>query len=1033
MAKVVGKIALGAGLIVASIFVPGAFLATWYSSALFGIGLSTSLGGIAQAISKPQSGTKLNNPQGRTNTIRQAAASKAIIYGFTRVGGVLTFANFAGLRNSPTDQNQLVITVAGHGISSWEGIRFDEKVPGIDLGTGLGIGEWFGKAYVELKGGYDGDEAFPSLPNDSLQLWTTAHRQRGCAAAYLRLNYSESLYPNGVPNVSFLVKGKPVFDPRASSPITITGATHATPIVIHAPGHGLTGGSFVRITGVNADNQKQPNGTWGIDSVDGDHFSLQGSDGTQDYVSGGQVFPISWSNNAALVIADYLMDPWIGNMGVAYSKIKSSVLIASANICDEAVTTSSSPLATENRYTINGTFETSEQAGTILAQMANAMAGHVAYIGGEWHIIAGAFRLPVMEITDSIIVGPMQVQSKRSRRDLINGVKGTFASVGQNFIETDFPAITDDSYLAEDGGVRAWKDIFLPFTITGETAQRLSKIELQRNRRQIGIQMICSMSAYELQPGDVVEVTHSHYGWAAETFEVNECGLQQNDDGALVVALKLSQTDVDVYGFAVDDYGNPIEPDDLDKLLLPRKEPFGWSPAAKFNSQSIIATLKPVTDASFNIAQSTSAAADGSMVTQLKMSGKLPVNVVSQVIRHPRASLIATTASTGGFIRGGETYKIAACGHDDISDGVSGGRYTLLSDLGEVAVPVGTDTNTVTLLGLRWDPATAGWVLYFGEDDLRLSKQVEYVGSVPSQVVLAGPDAQPTSITFTGFDNTGGNAGLFPEGYYVHYVGAPDPRSQLFKLRIKRARHLGIWGGEVVSVSGDDTAIAVAPDFTTDALAGRFMSLIGRPDASLDLVDDAGMPLIDVLIESNTGTVITAEALQAAVSPLDVVVIRLKVTAVGSDSSGNYIEDALIGEGGEAWIDHAEKGNILVFISATAKGTRAVIADNIGTRIYIEGEWDETPDSSSIFVVLEPAWLVDVATNEFQVERMNQFVSLLLDIPNIDKSQLWIEIATSSHDGHEPEWFRNPYREIYIFGQPGSFGELGPIQIAYAI
>lgn len=1039
MGAAVKQIAIGAAIIGVSL-IPGVgpALGTALYSALVGVGISVTLGGVATAIRKPGSGTIKDNPQGRLLTVRQPAASRRVGYGEYRTGGILTFANHTGLRIAPTDQNQLVITIAGHGISDWNtffggtriGMRFDDEVPEINE-FGIGVGSWAGKVFVQIKMGYDGDEAFPSLLSDSLGLWTADHRQRGCAAAYVRVNYSETLYPNGIPNITFLVKGKPVFDPRLDSPKdveTVTGGTEA-----------------------------ESEGTWGIDLVDGNNFSLQGTaltitatghgfaGGEVVRILNGQIFKLAYSNNAALVIADYLMDPWVG-MGVPWAKIRESVLLAAANVCDEEIELDeASPPTTEFRYAINGTFETSEQHGEILAQMANAMAGHVTYIGGEWHIIPGAFRLPVMELTDRHVVAPMQVQTKRSKRDLVNGVKGTFPSALHNYIETDFPAIPGATYLAEDQGIRVWKDIFLPFTTSPTACQRIAEIELNRNRRQISVQMTCSMSAYELQPGDVVEFTHSRYSWALETFEVSEVGLGQNEDGAMVVTLQLVQTDVDVYGFAVDDYGNLIDPDLLD--LLNRTVPFGWSPGLVHRPDTLVEQLRARTDYSFIVGQQYRVNADGSISPQFRIDGFLPPNLFSQEISRPRTkTLTALTAASGGFIDGGQRYYIAVAALDQVVSGSPPvediGRITALSEIAAVDVPAAspeTNTNTVTLTDLRWHSDTMGWVLFFGTDKFRLSSQASTgsASGVSGTCTVTGPNEQPTSITFKGFNVPA----QIPKGYFEHLRGAPDHRFEHLRFKAYRCTHLGIWGGRVIATGGAGSPIGEpytitlnpSPDFTVNVLAGRYISLMGIRGSTFDKTENSGMPLAEFLIESNTGDTVTLATGQA--NPADhgfelgaVVVVRTKATAVGVEDSRNYIEDTGFGEGGQDLGDNdpsvgggddSLQGDILRIIGGTGRGTKALIAGNdvaLG-RIYIEGEWDATPDTASVFIVCKAIPSIQHDTDILAAQQLESIVSLKIPAPMNTAGEQYLIFAHSvSPQGKESPEASSPYREIFVFG-----------------
>jgi len=87
-----------------------------------------------------------------------------------------------------------------------------------------------------------------------------------------------------------------------------------------------------------------------------------------------------YSSNAALAISNYLcaLRTRYG-VGADYAtEINEDSLIAAANICDEQVAVVGSPVAYENRYEINGIFDTSVLPGEMLRQMQAAMGGFIA-------------------------------------------------------------------------------------------------------------------------------------------------------------------------------------------------------------------------------------------------------------------------------------------------------------------------------------------------------------------------------------------------------------------------------------------------------------------------------------------------------------------------------------------------------------------------------------------------------------------------------------------------------------------------------
>ena len=1020
------------GVITAAGFIPGLQF-------LIPVGLSLTLQGVSEALIKRPGETA----RGLQVTVRQSAASRRTIYGKARVGGIIIYQKPTESNN----QNMLIMSaISGHIIYGVSALNFmGEAVPVpwsiidsrsaplvVDQATGA---NQYGtptdnRLLFQVGRGDDGQDANSSLTTDSLGIWTTAHRMRGVANIYLRLNYKSEAFPNGPPNISFDVHGKPVYDPRVETIRVVTAASNAAPIVITTSvAHGYTTGDMVRVR--DSLGNTAANGEWLITVLTSTTFELDGSAGNGAWTSGGECFRLVWTDNAALCAADYLVTSKIrGGFGSPYSEIDETVLIAAANICDESVTLPDS--GSESRYTVNGLFEWGEPR-SIIPRLAGAMAGVITYISGKWHILPGAFRTPTtITLLDKDVVAPVSMESKRSTRELFNAVKGTFVDPDNDYKDTDFPPLISSVFQAEDGGDRVYKDISLPFTNSPFMAQRLAQIDLERNRRQKSLELVCGMVAYTAQPGNVVAWTHDRFSFSGKTFEVSSFAVDL-EDNALISKLLLVESDVDVYGFAVDDYGTPVDRDLAG--LSNRTVPFGWSPNAVQGPNSTAATLKGITDKSFAINQTYKPAQDGSQIPKISIGGAPPINRFSPSIRPPHASLTATTASTGGFLKGGERYYIAVAGID------SGGLYTPLSEVAAVDVPAGTNTNTVKLEGITWDASNSRWFLFFGTDFLRLSGQFEYLGSPPSSppVTLTGPDAKPTAISFEGFNA----AAVQPDGYNIHALGAPDVYVEDIIVSFKKCIHLGVWGGQVVSTTATTITIAILPTLTTNELAGRYVSLVSVIDDGTKLSDGGGMDNVDLLIASNTGDVLTLTAGQVDPGTVgfklnNVVIIRTKATSVGSDATGEFIEDTKFGIGGQSLADeeggdNGLKGFVLRFIGGKAIGESHIIKDNVGDKIYIDGDWITTPDTTSVYIVHELHPVNEVVTSKLTIGEKDEFIPIRLVVPNRVGDQLLVEAFTRNESGVVPSPVRSPYREIFIQGKRGNLTTVGPQDIVSPI
>jgi hypothetical protein len=245
-----------------------------------------------------------------------------------------------------------------------------------------------------------------------------------------------------------------------------------------------------------------------------------------------------FSSNWALCLRDYMADAKLG-LGVAAGEFDTTALNAAANIADQSI--GLNPSGTEARYTANGVISTDAQPGDVISQMASAGAGFVGYIGGEWIIHAGAYRTPTVTLDENDLRGPISVQTKVSRREIFNGVKGVFTSPTNQWQPADFPPITNATYTTEDGGVRIWQDIELPFTTSPATAQRLAKIALERVRQQIVVRLPCKLTALRVQAGDNVMLTNDRLGWSSKVFEVQSFSFvpDQQPNGAVGLGVDL--------------------------------------------------------------------------------------------------------------------------------------------------------------------------------------------------------------------------------------------------------------------------------------------------------------------------------------------------------------------------------------------------------------------------------------------------------------------------------------------------------------
>ena len=145
----------------------------------------------------------------RTTTIRQSAAYRKIIYGRTRTGGTLLFAHVKD------NYLHLIIEWAMHQCDDIEEIWFNDDVLTFS-GTTV-TGKYENYVVVNHHLGTTTQTTDATLLAALPSMWTTAHRLRGRCYSYISLQKNTTLFPSGLPNITAVIKGKLVYDPRTTT------------------------------------------------------------------------------------------------------------------------------------------------------------------------------------------------------------------------------------------------------------------------------------------------------------------------------------------------------------------------------------------------------------------------------------------------------------------------------------------------------------------------------------------------------------------------------------------------------------------------------------------------------------------------------------------------------------------------------------------------------------------------------------------------------------------------------------------------
>jgi hypothetical protein len=184
------------------------------SSIALGLGVNLLLGAASRALMPKPNFSQSN--RGYQTTALGSALDHQIIYGKMRVGGARIYDEATGENNKFLHR---IIAVAGHEIEAFDDIYIDDDIITLD-GTGnvTSPARYDGKVRILTHLGSPDQVADATLVSESSK-WTNEHRLRGIAYMYIRLQFDADTFPNGIPEITSIISGKKVYDPRTTTTV----------------------------------------------------------------------------------------------------------------------------------------------------------------------------------------------------------------------------------------------------------------------------------------------------------------------------------------------------------------------------------------------------------------------------------------------------------------------------------------------------------------------------------------------------------------------------------------------------------------------------------------------------------------------------------------------------------------------------------------------------------------------------------------------------------------------------------------------
>ncbi len=572
-----------------------------------------------------------------------------------------------------------------------------------------------------------------------------------------------------------------------------------------------------------------------------------------------------------------------------------------------------------------------------------------------------------------------------------------------------------------------------------------------------------TFKAVHLKVSQIVSVSYAKYGLEDQLFRIT--AISVNDDCSRI-KLRLHWHEDDWY---LDSYGQA--PDPLlqaarrHRLLRP---PFGWCP----NTEAPLGgdPMFDPTERTFGIAQVYETAADSSSIAKIRIKGKLPVNTYSSLISPPYAPQ-GSYDIAGGYddwraIVAGE-YWLAMAGVD------ADGLFTPPSHpIAKVVAE--SDGGVLNLPNVYWQENTAGWRLYAGRNPNKMSLQASGEGvplDVSFQQYLFANEAPP-DVMFNFFRFKAKK--IWHPGVFNLTISAVSGNTLTFTGQTFVDDE---WENYAASILGSYNSDAYLPQWNFIVLSNTGDTITTGIDGVVpsegDTLESLGVKAGDMFVMRSHARVVTDTTISdpkivnsipnygtsvgiagatnespvvietAAPHPYesgDTLLIsgvvgnsgangQFQITVIDSthfsldtsEGTGDYTRSGRATKVVYGLVPDAEIGKLVMVISSVGRGQiRKVIGNTEDTYTLAGDAWLVEPQATSIFIVVEDAWLVSQDTTPVINNDPTLDVITEIGIDNLLDQFLWVQAFTCSNEGKESVDNDSPAREIFAFGSIGS-------------
>lgn len=305
-------------------------------------------------------------------------------------------------------------------------------------------------------------------------LWTSAHRARGVAYLVCEFTFDETAFPSGLPNVTAVVRGAKVYDPR-----TATTAWSENPALLAR--HVITHPQFGKRTSITAAEDAR----------------------------------ITAAANVCDTSTVYTVD---GVAQTARALYTASVVLPFGASARDALDDLAQAMAGQWAYAAG---EFYLRAGGYTASVGTLTDTDLAVVtrGAD-----GAENQ-----------SPVQITTHKARDQMFNVVTATIWDAAQDYKQTTLTPLKGAALITRDGAELV-QDVSMPAVGYAPQALHIAGIMLRDARDPLTVALPFKLSAYRVELFDTISLTIARYGWTDKTFMV--LGREWSGDGSILLTLK---------------------------------------------------------------------------------------------------------------------------------------------------------------------------------------------------------------------------------------------------------------------------------------------------------------------------------------------------------------------------------------------------------------------------------------------------------------------------------------------------------------